>query len=918
MRVLLAAAAMSVVVGGCMRSPTGAPGSANIAPREAPDEPSQPEPAVVVDEREPPLARLPGDVRPTHYDLQMRIVPARDRFEGYVHVRIELTRPRRVLWMHGRDLEVASARLHRSGQEPMDVSWEPVPDSGGLVALRLPQVVSPGPAVVEVRYTAPFDEQLKGLYRVRTGGDAYAFTQFQATDARGAYPCFDEPSFKVPFDVELEVRSGHEALGNTPELSREEAGDGMDRVRFATTKPLPTYLVAWAVGPLDVIEAPPISANGVRGKPLPLRGVAIKGRGDQLARALVETPAMLEELETYVGLPYPYRKLDIVAVPDFAAGAMENVGLITFRDTLLLMDDEPPEWQKRAFAHVMAHELAHQWFGNLVTMPWWDDLWLNEAFATWLGHRTVEARYPEYHARLSLMQDILGAMRSDGLRTARRIREPIATSHDIRSAFDAITYDKGAGVLAMFERWLGPAVFRRGLGQYLRAYAGRTATTDDLLEVLSAVAERDVTGPFRSFLEQVGVPAVEVQPSCVEGGTKLSLTQSRDLPVGSTADPAVAWQIPMCVRMGVGAGRVDDFCFLLTEAEQEVLLEGDRCADWVHPNADGSGYYRFSLPEAHWKALREDAWDALSPREKLAVADGVRAGFRSAKLPLSAVFDALPRLAQSEVRPVAEVPMGLMEMAEEHLVTTDAQRRAVRRLGRRLYVPILKRLGWDPRDGESSEDRLLRASVVRFLALGVEDPWVRRQAARRGYAYVGFDGDRTLQPDAVTSDLVSVVLRVAVQQNKPDFFQFLVRTTFEVADPLLRSRMLSAVAHARGPDLAKRALGLSLDPRLRVHEVLTPLRIQLAMPETREAAWQWLVEHFDELVQRVATKRRGDLPWLAAGFCSEEDAERVRAFFEPRVSALSGGPRALAGAHEAIQLCAARAEAHRAEAAAHF
>jgi cytosol alanyl aminopeptidase len=906
------AVATAALTDGCMASRTGAPGAANIAPAEG--EVAR----VAADEHEPPVGRLPADVRPTHYALRLRIVPERERFDGHARIRAHLTVPRSVVWMHGRGLDVAEVWVHAVGREPLAATWDPVPDSDGLVALRLAHALDPGDVVIEVRYSAPFDEQLKGLYRVRTAGDAYAFTQFEATWARGAFPGFDEPSAKAPFDVELEVRREHVALANTPEVSREPLPDGLERVRFATTPPLPTYLVAWAVGPLDVVEAPAMKATGPERPPVPLRGVAIRGKGPQLARALSETPAILASLEGYLGMPYPYRKLDIVAVPDFAAGAMENVGLVTFRDTLLLMDGEPPEWQKRAFAHVMAHELAHQWFGNLVTMPWWDDLWLNEAFATWLGHRTVQDVYPDYQASLALLNDVVDAMRSDSLRSARRIREPIASSHDIRSAFDAITYDKGAAVLGMFERWLGEQTFQRGLARYLRLHAGSTATTDDLLRALGAEAEQDMAGPFRSFLDQAGVPQVEVVPSCTPEGTRLSLRQTRYLPVGSGAEGRAAWKVPMCTRMGMGPGRVDEHCFLLEEPEQEVLLEGDRCADWIHPNGDGAGYYRFTLPAEQWKALRERGWSVLSARDKLSLADSAGAAFSSADLPLPTMFDLLPTFARSGIRPVAEVPMELVELARDRLVATGAKRDAIDRYGRQLYAPVWRRLGWQPKAGESSEDRMLRASVAHFLALVVEEPRVRKEAARRGLDYLAFHGNKVVKPEAVSPDLVSTVLKVAVQEGGVELFEHAVRTAFEVSDPLLRGRLLSAAAHVREPELAARARELTLDPRMRMHDVLVPLRIQLRMPETREAAWQWLVDHYDAVVERVATTRRGDLPWLGASFCSDADAERVEAHFEPRLADLPGGPRALAGAVEAVRLCAARVAAHREAAERYF
>ncbi|MFW6052018.1 MAG: M1 family metallopeptidase [Myxococcota bacterium] len=895
-----------LVAAGCPGR-SGTTGAANIAPR-AGDAPR----AEVVDEAEPPAGRLPQDVRPRSYRLAMRIAPGQDRFGGEAEIRVALDAPRSVLWMHGRGLDVTSAVVETEDGRRLDATWDPVPaeKADGVAALRLPEPLPPGEATLLLAWTAPFSDALDGLYHVREGGEAYAFTQFEATYARQAFPCFDEPVFKTPFDVTLEVPADDRALGNTPAVETTPANDGMKRVRLATTKPIPTYLVAWAVGPLDVVEAEPIAPNDVRDRPVPLRGVAVRGEGDGLARALAGTPALLAALERYLGAPYPYEKLDIVAVPDFASGAMENVGLVTFRDSLLLMGDDPPEWQKRAFANVMAHELAHQWFGNLVTMPWWDDLWLNEAFATWLAPRVVAEVHPEHQPLLGLLEDVQHAMRADSLATARRIREPIDTSHDIRNAFDAITYEKGAAVLWMFEHWLGEATFRRGLQQYLRAHAFGTATTGDLLAALSAAAERDVAGPMRSFLDQVGVPLVEVGVSCTDEGTKLALRQQRYLPVGSRAEADVAWQVPVCMHLGRGEGRVDQYCFLLREREQEVLLEGERCAEWVMPNADGAGYYRFALGESALSDLRRRGWAALSAREKLAVSGSVRAAFAAAELAVPDVFGALETFARSDVRPVAELPTGLVDFAHEHLVD-EAKRPSVARFGRRLYAPVWRRLGWSPKPDEAGEARLLRATVLRFLALGVKDPAVRRQAVRRAHRYLGWDGNKVIDRGAVPVDLVPTVLAVAVQEGDAALFDHMVDTLAQISDPVLRGRLLTAVGHATDPELAARARALALDRRLRVNEVTTPLRVQLAQPETREAAWRWLTENYDALADRMATTRAGALPWLASGFCSPEDAQRVERFFEPRISELPGGPRNLAGALEAIRLCTARVEAHR-------
>src|SRR5690606_26969975 len=341
------------------------------------------------------------------------------------------------------------------------------------------------------------------------------------------------------------------------------------------------------VGPLDVVEAPPIAGSDVRDRPIPLRGVAPRGQGARLAYALEHTPRMVESLERYFGRPYPYAKLDLIAVPDFGAGAMENAGAITFRDSLLLLDESAPVRQQRGFAYITAHELAHQWFGNLVTMAWWDDLWLNEAFATWMETRTIEETFPQHAPQVAEMSTVLDALDADSLASARQIREPIETEHDIHNAFDSITYSEGNGVLAMMERWLTPEVFQRGVQRYLREHQGGNARAEDLFAALSAEAGRDVSGPFTSFIAQSGAPLVEATPSCEDGRGRVALRQSRYVPRGSRASAERTWQIPVCVRYGVGREAHRE-CTLLTEREGSIELPSG-CPAWVMPNADGVG-----------------------------------------------------------------------------------------------------------------------------------------------------------------------------------------------------------------------------------------------------------------------------------------------------------------------------------------
>ncbi len=860
-----------------------------------------------------PVGRLPEGVAPLAYDLWMEVVPSQERFTGRASIRVRLDAPRRLVWLHGLGLNVTEAEALPDGAEPVAATWRQENDDG-VASLRFAEPIGPGEVVLSVTYDAAFDRQLKGLYRVDTGGESYAFTQFEATSARLAFPCFDEPRFKTPFDLTLSVRPEHQAIANTTATSTREVG-GMREVRYATTEPLPTYLVAMAVGPLDVVEHAAIPANAVRDRPLPLRGVAARGRGARLAYALEHTGALLAYLEEYFGTPYPYDKLDIIAVPDFASGAMENAGAITFRETLLLLDGESaPEDQRRGFAYVMAHELAHQWFGNLVTMPWWDDIWLNEAFATWMGNKVVRHVHPEYQAHVGMVQSVHGAMRADSLVSARQIRQPIESTHDIRNAFDTITYRKGGGVLEMVERWIGEDVFRDGIREYLRRHRFRTATADDLMDALSQLAGRDVGTPFSTFLMQPGVPLVSAARVCDDAGARVTLRQSRYLPVGSGGERDRVWQIPICVRYGAGR-EVREQCELVTEAEASFSIEGG-CPAWVMPNADAAGYYRWSMPAEDVERLM-GAWARLTDRERLSVADNLGAGFDAGTIEAATVLGAYERIAADEARAVATQPMGLLGWARVQLVP-EAARGALQRFAERLYTARARRLGWTARGRETGEAGLLRREVLSFLAFTARSASVRREAAERGRRYVGFGGDGRLHPEAVHPDLVEVALSVAVQEGDAAFFDHLLALFRASDDALFRSHALGALGATHDPELGRRALELALDPGVRVNEVTDTLSAQLSMIETRARAWAFMRERFDEVFARVATTRAGYAPWYVAGFCSEAEAGEVRAFFEPRIEALPGGPRNLRGALEAIELCTARVSAQRASAEAFF
>jgi alanyl aminopeptidase len=850
--------------------------------------------------------RLPRDVHPLAYRLELTIVPSRERFTGRTHITVALDAPMSTLALHGKDLHVTRVSAQAAGRQFIGKYAQL--DSEGLAALRFDTALPAGQVVLELEYDAPFNRNLHGLFRVDTHGDSYAFSQFEALSAREAFPCFDEPSWKTPFDVWLTVPSGQVAASNTSVLAEEPNGQ-LKRVHFAQTKPLPTYLVAFAVGPLDVVQAPALAKSALRALDVPLRGLSVRGKGPLLAEALANVAPTLHALEDYFGIAYPYDKLDIVAVPDFGAGAMENAGLVTFRDSLLLIDPrESGEDQRRSSAFVLAHELAHQWVGDLVTMRYWDDLWLNEAFATWLEFRVLHQLHPEYQGELELVDDMQEAMQSDSRVSARMIRQPIESTHDIQNAFDSITYSKGGGVIGMFERYLGAAKFQRGVSAYLSAHAFGNASTEDLLSALDAQGDPSIGPAFSSFLTQVGVPLVAAEPICEAGQpARLALHQSRYLPLGSSGHAAQRWQIPVCVRYA-SQGTPHESCSLLSESTGSLALEGG-CPDWLMPNAQASGYYRFTLPSAELEKLRNQGWPQLSAAERLSLGSALIAGFDSGQIGARDVLSSLAAFANDENRAIAVTPLPFLRWVRDHgLGQTVPRQRAFRAFVHELYSAAAQRLGYAERNGESGDAKLLRVDVLAALAELAEDAATRAHLAQAGKQYLGIARDSKLHPEALPNDLIDLGVRVFVQDAGPEAFQAVYERLVQSDDATQRGRYLRALSSVHDAR-SSRALELTLDPSLRVNEVMLPLRVQLSDLRTRAAAYDWFEAHFDALRARLSEQGMGGAPWLAAAFCDAATAARAKQFFASRADKLPGGPRSLDGVIETLELCEALVKA---------
>ncbi|HQR30844.1 MAG TPA: M1 family metallopeptidase, partial [Anaeromyxobacteraceae bacterium] len=530
----------------------------------------------------PPALRLPATVRPLEGALELRVDPAAPRFSGTARYRVSLQEPSSVVWMHGEGLQVESASVARRPARP-------VAAPGGFLGLVLDGPVPAGDAEVEVAFSGEVDRvRSRGLYAVEEGGAWYAYTFFEPVDARRAFPCFDEPWAKIPWTITLVVPAADVALANAP-LARESAEGDWRRVDFAESRPLPSYLVAFVVGPFEIVPG----GTGGAAK-VPIRFVVPRGRSGDLRYARAVTPRILDALESTVGLPYPYEKCDVAVVPRYW-GTMEHPGLVALGQPLALIPPrEETRARREAYATIAIHEIAHHWYGDLVTLAWWDDVWLNESFGTWEDAHATEALEPAWKAlaeRRARRRD--AALSADARPSARRLREPVRSSHEVEGAFDAdISYYKGATVIGSFERFLGDDAWRATVREYLASRAHGSATTEDFLAVLSRRAGPEVAASFRGFLDQAGVPLVRAEVRCGGDAATVRLRQERFLADGSR-DPSARWTLPLCLRWGA-AGTATTTCTLVAGPDASLGLP--TCPDWIWPNASGAGHWISVVP----------------------------------------------------------------------------------------------------------------------------------------------------------------------------------------------------------------------------------------------------------------------------------------------------------------------------------
>jgi alanyl aminopeptidase len=825
--------------------------------------------------------RLVQPVEPRRYALALTLDPDKDRFSGAVEIELWVKAPTSLIQMHAEGLSLGRVSLVSAGGRR-----EPALDRGahGWLGLRFAEALPRGRATLSLEYGGTFAPDSSGAYRVKKGERFYIFTQLEATFARRVLPCFDQPEHKTPFRVELRVPRGMPALSNGVEVSRKQVG-GLDAVTFSETQPLPTYALAFVVGPVEVVPVPS------KGSSVPLRLVVPRGSSQLTGFVAARAPAILRQLEEYFGIPYPYGKLDLVAEPG-KMGAMEHPGLVTFNESLLLLDENAPPSTKLDSLGTLAHELAHMWFGNLVTLRWWNDTWLNEAFATWITPRIVDAVEPALECTLEAVLRVLRVMHTDGLGSARAIRQPIRDAGDILNAFDDITYVKGGGVIRAMESWIGEQRFQGIVRRYLRAHAHRTSTTQDFFEELDRGAGRSASTVMATFLDQPGVPLLELAPRCPAGKVELGVRQSRYLPSGTSAKAGLTWKIPFCVRHPEGRNPARE-CFLLDREAGTFPLSASACPETLVPNDHEGGYYHVQLPPEHLQRLLGHL-DQLGLEERVALPHHLFALLLASRLPASRYFEAVSALFKQKHRLILKGLLGdLLHMGR--LGLTSKAQAELAALARRLLAPHLERVGLRSTAGEPVEKTFLRPMLVRAMAELSDD--------KRLYQRARAEMDRALSGEVpMDQATVEVWSDLAAMHGDEALWRRFKDALTRVTQPGLRDDLAAAMGCFRDPSLLGRSLDLTLDGTLPPSKLFRLAECARKNPGARGHFWSWLERNFDR-VSKGLGEFAAFLPESASSFCTAEDREKAQRFFGGRARAFPGLQHHLDLALERIDLC---------------
>ena len=809
--------------------------------------------------------RLPSSVLPSHYNLHLRPDLEAETFAGEVEISVDIAETVSEILLNAKEIDLSSARLIGEGSE-IEADRFTYDEELERVTLHLDREASAGSYQLAIGFDGILNRKLAGFY-ISTFTDEsgterkIATTQFESTDARQAFPCFDEPAMKASFEVALTVPADLFAASNGPIISETTSADGTERtVKFGTTIKMSTYLVAFIVGPFEATD--PVDVDGV-----PLRIIHPIGKGHLTSYALESGAFSLRYFTDYYGIPYPGEKLDLVAVPDFAFGAMENLGCVTFREVILLVDTEratQPELLR--IADVIAHELAHMWFGDLVTMQWWNGIWLNEAFATFMAAMCTDAFNPEWRRWDQFSLERSAAFDVDSLQKTRPIEFEVTSPADADGMFDLLTYEKGGSVLRMLEQHLGPDRFREGIRHYLKKHEYGNTETSDLWDALEEVTGEPVRSTMDAWIYQRGYPIVNAK-QC-DGCNKTILTQNRFFYKSPDEADETVWPIPMGIRYADADGNIDSMKMLMTEQDVEVAeLEGMR---WVNANGGSNGFYRVNYSPELMTSLR-DAMGDMEAIERYSLADDQWSAMLAGGSSAVDYLKLAEGYSHEDDLDVWTLLAGNLSSLER-IIEDEGARTQMRTRLASLYNSGLSRLGWDPQNDDSPRDLELRGVLARSLAVTARD---KGTLARLRKLHDGYMSGDAIEPNLASASANAV----AVVGSASDYESFLNRFK-NPATPQEERRYMGMLASFPGEGEMQNTLDMCINGDVRSQDA--PYLVGAAMYNRHHGskAWEFVKSHWDEMLEMYPDNSVVRMVGGIRALSKPELASDIKTFFE--------------------------------------
>jgi len=805
--------------------------------------------------------RLPENARPENYKLTFTPNLDQATFEGDETIAVRLLKPGSEITLNAVDIDFHDVTI-TSGSATQKAKVTPQKDKE-MVVLSVEKPWAAGPSTVHITYSGILNNEMRGLYLGKDDhGRKYAASQFEATDARRAFPSFDEPDYKATFDITAVADKGLVAISNQKIVS-DTAGPGdKHTVRFAKTAKMSSYLAALVVGNFEYIEG---ESDGV-----PIRVYSTPGKKEMGTFALDVASNVLKYYDHYFGIKYPYGKLDLIGLPDFSAGAMENTGCITFREVILLIDEKQGSvGLKKEIAGVIAHEMAHQWFGDLVTMKWWDDIWLNEGFATWMSSKPIKAWKPEWNFNLDDVSGTGGTLSVDSLANTRPVHQAAETPAEIQELFDGIAYGKAASVLRMLEAYLGEETFRAGVNAYLQQHQYANATANDFWDTQAKTSKKPVDKIMPTWVKQAGVPIINVKAQCSGNSTNVTLTQQRyyfDRSKFETANDQL-WQIPLCLK-GSAGGRSAK-CELMTKKEETFTLPG--CSTWVLANAGATGYYRAGYQPDAVRALANDAETKLSPAERISLQNDIWASVRIGHEPVGDYLAFAQGLQSDRNRAVLEDVLGRLNYIGEYVVS-ESDRNTYRTWLRQYLTPAMKEIGYEPKAGESDEQRTLRSRLFDALGYDARDPETLEEARKIA--------DKALaDPASVDSEMAGGAFALAALNGDSAFYDQVMAATKNPKSPELYYTYLYTLPRFSDPKLLQRTLEFAISPDVRSQDALQVITSVMRNPAGRELAWDFIRSHWDPIAKAGGPFASAEVVGATGVFCDTGMRDQVTEFF---------------------------------------